>query len=274
MENGENEENGADKMIDEIIEEFGDFLRIDCGLREATIKEHLSNIRLFFKVVKKPLDQITARDIRDFLKQKYNSHSVKAVRVFFGRYLNRKDLVQTFKVPSSPFKPKIIPSKEELREFYEGIKSLKGKVIFLLLASSGLRYHEVMELKYEDIDLEKRMIRPRVENSTKRAWVSFFNEEAAELLREYMKSKKPGEPLFSNAKEPGKTKIFRGKSKITPKILREWFACEMGRLGVPDRYVDAFCGRVPRSVLARHYTDFSPEKLKEIYDKANLKVLS
>jgi intergrase/recombinase len=48
----------------------------------------------------------------------------------------------------------------------------------------------------------------------------------------------------------------------------------MGRLSVPDRFVDAFCGRVPKSILARHYTDFSPEKLKEIYDKANLRVLS
>ncbi|NJD77357.1 MAG: hypothetical protein FIB08_09725 [Candidatus Methanoperedens sp.] len=38
-----------------------------------------------------------------------------------------------------------------------------------------------------------------------------------------------------------------------------------------DRYVDAFCGRVPQSVLARHYSDFSPEVLKEIYDKANLR---
>jgi len=47
----------------------------------------------------------------------------------------------------------------------------------------------------------------------------------------------------------------------------------MGRLSVPDRYVDAFCGRVPRSILARHYTDLSPEKLKEICGKANLKVL-
>lgn len=47
-----------------------------------------------------------------------------------------------------------------------------------------------------------------------------------------------------------------------------------GRLVVPDRHVDAFCGRVPKSVLARHYTDFSPERLKEIYEKANLKVLS
>jgi hypothetical protein len=39
------------------------------------------------------------------------------------------------------------------------------------------------------------------------------------------------------------------------------------RLGAVNRTVD-------RSALVRHYMDFSPEKLKEIYDKANLKVLS
>ena len=87
----------------------------------------------------------------------------------------------------------------------------------------------------------------------------------------------PNEPLFSNAKDPRKAKLFKSARKkypgITPKILREWFCSEMGKLGVPDRYVDAFCGRVPRSVLARHYTDFSPERLKEIYDKASLQVL-
>jgi len=33
------------------------------------------------------------------------------------------------------------------------------------------------------------------------------------------------------------------------------------------------CGGVPRSVLARHYADFSPERLKEIYEKAGLRVL-
>jgi intergrase/recombinase len=47
----------------------------------------------------------------------------------------------------------------------------------------------------------------------------------------------------------------------------------MDRSGVPDRYVDAFCGRVPQSVLARHYTDFSPERLKEIYDRAGMRIL-
>jgi intergrase/recombinase len=47
----------------------------------------------------------------------------------------------------------------------------------------------------------------------------------------------------------------------------------MMRLGVSETHVDAFCGRVPISVLARHYTDFSPEKLNEIYERANLSML-
>ncbi|MGF3499613.1 MAG: integrase, partial [Candidatus Methanosuratincola sp.] len=62
--------------------------------------------------------------------------------------------------------------------------------------------------------------------------------------------------------------------KVTPKVLRFWFANEMARLGVPDRFIDAFQGRIPRSVLARHYTDYSLENLKAIYDRAELKVLS
>jgi intergrase/recombinase len=47
----------------------------------------------------------------------------------------------------------------------------------------------------------------------------------------------------------------------------------MLRLGVSETHVDAFCGRTPKSVLARHYTDFSPEKLEEIYLKAGFRIL-
>jgi hypothetical protein len=47
----------------------------------------------------------------------------------------------------------------------------------------------------------------------------------------------------------------------------------MGNLGVSDRYIDAFCGWTPKSVLARHYTDYNPERLKEIYDCAGIRIL-
>lgn len=61
---------------------------------------------------------------------------------------------------------------------------------------------------------------------------------------------------------------------ITPQKLSQWFCSEMLRLGVSETYVDAFCGRVPKSVLARHYTDFLPQKLEAIYERANIRTLT
>ena len=63
------------------------------------------------------------------------------------------------------------------------------------------------------------------------------------------------------------------EARVTPQTLREWFCDELGRRGVPDRYVDAFCGRVPKSVLARRYSDYAPEKLREVYERLELAVI-
>jgi intergrase/recombinase len=56
-------------------------------------------------------------------------------------------------------------------------------------------------------------------------------------------------------------------------VLRAWFSPEMGELGTPDRFIDIFQGRAPRSVLAKHYTGKRLLRLKRIFDKANLKVI-
>ena len=61
--------------------------------------------------------------------------------------------------------------------------------------------------------------------------------------------------------------------RVYPQLLRSVFAREMSLAGVPDRYIDAFCGRVPSSVLARHYTDYSPEVLREVYERASIRIL-
>jgi integrase len=189
------------------------------------------------------------------------------------------NLVKSFKFPTRDPPVKRVPSKEEMKKFYEAIENLEEKVLFLLIASSGLRRSEALNLKLSDMDFERRMIIPRHESKTKRSFITFYNEEAESLLKEWLKIRpKRTDKLFPMNTNKSHRIFMEARKKtginITPQILREWFACEMGRLGVPDRYVDAFCGRVPRSVLARHYTDFSPEKLKEIYEKANLKVLS
>lgn len=153
-----------------------------------------------------------------------------------------------------------------------------ARAMFLLFATSGLRRNELLGLLRENIDLEKRMIIPGKQSSrTKRTYVTFFNGEASEVLKKIL-PEDPKARVF-----PVSPMYFRKKAerihkktgvKIGPLILREWFSSEMGELNVPDRFVDAFCGRVPKSVLAKHYTDYAPMKLKRIYEKANLKVLT
>lgn len=56
--------------------------------------------------------------------------------------------------------------------------------------------------------------------------------------------------------------------------MRKWHLTELGELMVPDRFVDIFQGRAPRSVLAKHYTGKGLERLKRIYEKAALAVFS
>jgi len=45
-------------------------------------------------------------------------------------------------------------------------------------------------------------------------------------------------------------------------------------LDVQDCYVDAFNGRVPQSILARHYTDYSPKLANARANQRDLLIVS
>ncbi len=64
------------------------------------------------------------------------------------------------------------------------------------------------------------------------------------------------------------------RSEVLSLLVCDVARARISELEVQDRYIDSFCDRVPRSILARHYTDYSPQRLKRIYDKAGLTVLS
>jgi integrase len=208
-------------------------------------------------------------------------NALMALKVFFRDFLELPEVVASFKFPHQVFKPKHIVSKEQLKQFYGYLETPKEKALFMLYATTGLRREEILSLKPEDIDFDKRMITPdNHEGETKKSWVSFYNEEAETVLKEYLATKKHSrsQRLFPMQRDEVVElwKVAREKTgiDIAPQKLRQWFCSEMLSLGVSETYIDAFCGRVPKSVLARHYTDFSPEKLKDIYEKAQFKVLN
>jgi integrase len=275
--------------IDDLLERFRDFVLVDLRRDKKTSHDHTYYVRKFLEQLSKPVDTIVIEDVRAYFRAlnmaSASCHTYKntlsALKVFFRDFLVKPQLVESFKFPRPPFKPKHIVAKEQLQTFFKYLELPKEKALFLLYATSGLRRNEVIYLKPENVEFKSRMITPCVhKGESKKSWVSFYNEEAELALQEYLRTKKPSrsQRLFPMQRDEVVElwKIARDKTGIgiTPQKLRQWFCYEMLRLGVSETYVDAFCGRVPKSVLARHYTDFSPEKLKEIYEKASMKVLS
>ena len=274
-------------MLD--IKDFELFCKVDRQLSKVTIKGYRQHIKKFFRTVNKNPLEITINDIREYLSEILENYTkpyvyantLRSFKIFFRDYLKRGYLVESLRFPKIQLYPKEIPPKKEIQEFYYAIPTLKKQAMYLLYATSGLRRNEGLSLLINDVDLGDRRIVPRAhDGNTKRSWCTFFNDESKEAIVKYLNVRKSRSlRLFPWDSRRTRNVFWREARKntglrITPQTLRDWFCCEMGELGVPDRYIDAFCGRVPRSILARHYTDYSPERLKRIYDIANLRVLS
>jgi len=265
-----------------LLEDFKKFCLIDLRLNELTANDYVYHVKRFLEFTKGSITQETVREY--LLKFRYMSpktykNVLCALKRFIRDYMRMHWVVESFKFPKQSYVPKRLPTKEELVKFYNALPSLQLKTLFLLLASSGLRLHEALELSVNDIDMKRRMIIPKSKdnNPVKKTWVTFFNEECLELLTQYINTYKPDNKLFPIPRRTVQntfTSLSRKlKTRITAQILREWFCQTMGELGVPDRFIDAFCGRTPKSVLARHYSDYSPDRLKKIYDSANLRII-
>jgi integrase len=242
------------------IKSFENYLRLQKSLSESRIKSHIGNLNIYLRSGLE-LD-IFMLDIKKKRAVSTYRDYLCTMKVFYRDYLKQPEIIQDYKFPQKPFMPKILPTKEELKKFYDALPD-KYKIHFMMLISSGLRVSEFLNA---DIDRNKRMIIPQPhEGRTKRAWLSFYNKETAILL----------DDTIPDITVDGLNRIFRKTYKKTgiqiyPHLLRAIFAQEMSLRKVPDRYIDAFCGRIPSSVLAKHYSDYSPSVLKEIYDNANL----
>ena len=269
-----------------LLTKFKEFLTVDLRRSDKTAYEHTYYIKRFLNELPKPVEVATVEDVREYLKNlKISSAQYKnilmALKVFFREFLKAPEVVESFKFPHQVFKPKQILCKDQVKQFYQNLETPKEKALFMLYATTGLRREEILSLKPQDIDFSRRMITPNNHNGeTKKSWVSFYNDEAEQALQEYLKTKKHSrsQRLFPMQRdevvELWKSAREKTGIDITPQKLRQWFCSEMLRLSVSETYVDAFCGRVPKSVLARHYTDFSPQKLEEIYEKAKIRIFA
>ena len=116
--------------------EFEKYLRLQKSLSESRVKSHIGNLNIFLK---------SDLYLDDFMMKVKNEKAVSTYRdylctmkVFYRDYMKEPEVIEDYKFPPKPFQPKILPSKEELKIFYDALSD-KHKLYFIMLASSGLR---------------------------------------------------------------------------------------------------------------------------------------
>jgi len=265
------------------LEKFADFMLVNMRLEKVTVRQNIQDARRFFE---KSNYVVSEENVKSYLEsyipkaaKTYNTQ-ITSLRRFIRDFLKLPDLVMSFKMaPVDVWTfAKELPTKEQIRKGFEGLTEIRAKAVYLFTATTGLRKGEILALKKNQVNFELCSVIPMHFTRKKRSGITFFNKETAVLLQKYLYERSDdSERLFVVSDRQWK-KIWKQASKIagvsvTSKVLRAWFSTEMGELGVPDRFIDIFQGRAPRSVLAKHYTGKRLLRLKRIYDKTDLKII-
>lgn len=163
---------------------------------------YLHYVNKFLINVDKYPQHLTSNDFEEYLyNYSYSSISqqnqiINALKFLYDKVLCKKYKKMNFKRPrKEKHLPQII-DKEHLLNSITKIENLKHKSIISLAYSVGLRVSEIINLKIEDIDSKRMIIRINNAKGRKDRIVP-LSQNVLELLREYYAEFKPNEYLFN-----------------------------------------------------------------------------
>ncbi len=175
--------------------------------------------------------------------------------------------------------PKVL-TKEEVRDVINAIQNLKHRSIVFLSYSSGLRIGEIIELKIEDLDFERRMIHVRDAKGRKDRY-TILSDKMAVMLKKYLRNYRPKEYLFEGQYggkySPTSTNKFwkralkaaQVKFDYTFHSLRHSFATHLLENGTDIRYIQQLLGH-SSSRTTEIYTHVSKKYVSNIKSPGDL----
>jgi site-specific recombinase XerD len=279
----------------EYLSKYEDYLSLEKGRSQRTIKEYLRKIKFFLDWLEKnkfkKIDDEVIYNFRSYLNKrglslKTQSYYLIALRNFL-KFLQKKgkDIYDPFKIelPKLPEREINILTDEELNKLLtsasgEDLKSLRDRAILETLFSTGLRVSELCSLN-RDIDLDKKEIRVRGKGGKIR--LVFLSEIAKFYLKKYLEKRNDKEPaLFISLSKSSKFKRLTPRGvekiikyyakkagiikKITPHTLRHQFATDLLMAGADLRAIQLLLGH-KNLQTTQIYTHLTNRELKEIH---------
>jgi len=252
------------------------------GYSEKTIKSYIYCINGFLKYTKKSLDKISKKDVRLFLEhlsEKNKSGNTMnlyhmAIRFLFEDVLNKRIWID-IKYSKIPKKIPIVVSKEEIKDLFNAIKNSKHKLMIQIMYSAGLRVSELINLKINDLEINKGYGFVRKGKGSKDR-MFIIADSLKEDIKKFIGSKKLNEfdYLFTgrkgrmyNASSPRQiiknaTKVARINKRISCHTLRHSFATHLIENGYSISEVQALLGHKSPETTFVYVHAASPNMIK------------
>lgn len=176
------------------------------GFSPRTHKAYLGHMINLVRRYRRPADQITNEEVRQYLAHLLMERKVSwsscnqaacAFRFFYHATLGRS--ASEFEVPA-PRQPQKLPeilSREEVWRLLEAPANLKHRLLLATIYAAGLRVGEAVRLRISDIDTDRMTIRIEQGKGAKDRYVP-LSVRLLGQMREYWKSNPPGVWVFAN----------------------------------------------------------------------------
>lgn len=237
------------------------------------------------------LDYFEHRNPSDITKEEINSYilelirekdisssqrnqRINAIKFYYEKILGRDKEYYEIKRPRKEKRLPTVLSKEEVNSLFDVTTNLKHKCILMTIYSGGLRRNELINLRTEDIDSKRKLIKIRGSKGNKDRY-TILSEKLLTLLREYYRQYRPVEWLFegnSGGRYSGTSieKIFRKAASkagirkyVTPHSLRHSFATHLLEQGISLRYIQEILGH-SSSKTTEIYTHVATNEIGQI----------
>jgi integrase/recombinase XerD len=172
-----------------------------------TMQVYVDAVAAFAKFCGRSPEKLGPEDVRRYLLHLIHERGLSrsqyvinlhALRNLYHVTLGRPGRLKGVPFPRRQRKLPVVLSRDEVRRLFAVVTNLKHKAVFMVAYDSGLRISEILNLRAEDIDSQRMVIRIR-QGKGNRDRYARLTPGLLELLREYWRSERPRTWLFPGA---------------------------------------------------------------------------
>ena len=244
------------------------------NLSPSTQYSYIGHVARFAKHFGKSPELLGPNEIREYQLYLINVRKVSKSRlvqvVCALRFLYQVTLEREWPMSYIPYpkRERLLPhvlSRSEALTFLDAMHNVKYRAIVTTAYAAGLRMAEVLNLRIEDIDSKRNVIRVVQGKGRKDRYV-MLSPKLLEMLREYWKTDRPPGPLLFPGSDPHRPlrqtsvsyvcrKVRRSlgmKKPVTMRMMRHSFATHLLEAKADVRTIQLLLGHRSLDTTARY----------------------